>query len=54
VIAIEPWFWHGPGSVYVIDDDGWTLRSADQTRGAHAEHTVAITPDGPEILTARG
>ncbi|MFI5711807.1 type I methionyl aminopeptidase [Kribbella sp. NPDC051620] len=54
VIAIEPWFWHGPGSVYVIDDDGWTLRSTDQSRGAHAEHTVAITPEGPDILTTRG
>jgi len=53
VIAIEPWFWQGPGSVYVIDEDGWTLRSADRTRGAHAEHTVAITNYGPEILTAR-
>lgn len=51
VIAIEPWFWHGATSVYVIDDDGWTLRSADGTRGAHAEHTVAITPTGPQILT---
>ncbi|QNE22935.1 type I methionyl aminopeptidase [Kribbella qitaiheensis] len=53
VIAIEPWFWHGPGSVYVIDEDGWTLRSADKTRGAHAEHTVAITDSGPQILTSR-
>jgi methionyl aminopeptidase len=53
VIAIEPWFWHGMGSVYVIDEDGWTLRSADGTRGAHAEHTVAITDQGPEILTQR-
>ena len=53
VLAIEPWFWHGPGSVYVIDEDGWTLRSADHTRGAHAEHTVAITEAGPEILTRR-
>jgi methionyl aminopeptidase len=53
VLAIEPWFWHGPGSTYVIDDDGWTLRSADHTRGAHAEHTVAITENGPEILTLR-
>ena len=51
VFAIEPWFWTGPGSTYVIDDDGWTLRSADHTRGAHAEHTVAITPAGAEILT---
>ncbi|TCC39138.1 type I methionyl aminopeptidase [Kribbella capetownensis] len=51
VFAIEPWFWSGPGTTYVIDEDGWTLRSADQTRGAHAEHTVAITENGPEILT---
>ena len=51
VFAIEPWFWSGPGSTYVIDADGWTLRSADHTHGAHAEHTVAITPTGPEILT---
>jgi len=51
VFAIEPWFWSGPGTTYVIDPDGWTLRSADRTRGAHAEHTVAITPNGPEILT---
>ncbi|HEU4945859.1 MAG TPA: type I methionyl aminopeptidase [Kribbella sp.] len=53
VIAIEPWFWLGAGSRYIIDEDGWTLRSADGTRGAHAEHTVAITVDGPEILTVR-
>ncbi|TDO49217.1 methionyl aminopeptidase [Kribbella sp. VKM Ac-2527] len=53
VLAIEPWFWHGPNTVYVIDDDGWTLRSASGTRGAHAEHTVAITENGPEVLTAR-
>jgi methionyl aminopeptidase len=51
VFAIEPWFWSGPGTTYVIDEDGWTLRSADQTRGAHAEHTVAVTENGPEILT---
>jgi methionyl aminopeptidase len=53
VIAIEPWFWQGMGSVYVIDEDGWTLRSADGTRGAHAEHTVAVTDQGPAILTQR-
>lgn len=51
VFAIEPWFWNGPCTTYVIEDDGWSLRSADHTRGAHAEHTVAITPTGPEILT---
>ncbi|GAB2631127.1 type I methionyl aminopeptidase [Kribbella swartbergensis] len=51
VFAIEPWFWNSPNTTYVIDDDGWTLRSADHSRGAHAEHTVAVTEDGPQILT---
>ncbi|MDX3000662.1 type I methionyl aminopeptidase [Kribbella solani] len=53
VFAIEPWFWTGPSSAYRIDPDGWTLRSTDHTRGAHAEHTVAITPEGPRILTSQ-
>jgi methionyl aminopeptidase len=35
----------------VTDADGWTLRSATGSRAAHTEHTIAITPDGPEILT---
>jgi methionyl aminopeptidase len=52
VIAIEPWFMAG-GEGYVIDPDGWTIRSADGARAAHAEHTVAITPSGPVVLTAR-
>jgi methionyl aminopeptidase len=52
VIAIEPWFLHTTDEIYT-DPDGWTLRSADGSRGAHMEHTVAITEDGPIILTAR-
>ncbi|NYG55764.1 type I methionyl aminopeptidase [Nocardioides perillae] len=52
VIAIEPWFLHTTDEIYT-DDDGWTLRSADGSRGAHMEHTVAITEDGPLVLTAR-
>ena len=52
VIAIEPWFMAG-GDDYTIDPDGWTLRSADGSRGAHSEHTVAITAAGPEVLTRR-
>ncbi|RNL59979.1 type I methionyl aminopeptidase [Nocardioides marmoriginsengisoli] len=52
VIAIEPWFMHGTDEIYT-DPDGWTLRSADGSRGAHSEHTIAITPDGPLVLTAR-
>jgi methionyl aminopeptidase len=52
VIAIEPWFLHTTDEIYT-DADGWTLRSKDGSRGAHMEHTVAITADGPLVLTAR-
>jgi len=52
VIAIEPWFLEGTDKIYT-DADGWTLRSRDGSRGAHSEHTIAITHDGPLILTAR-
>src|SRR4051812_39190009 len=52
VIAIEPWFLQTTDEIYT-DADGWTLRSADGSRGAHMEHTVAITSDGPLVLTAR-
>jgi methionyl aminopeptidase len=51
VIAIEPWFLETTDEIFT-DPDGWTLRSADGSRGAHSEHTIAITPDGPLILTA--
>jgi methionyl aminopeptidase len=51
VIAIEPWFLEGTDKIYT-DADGWTLRSRDGSRGAHSEHTIAITPDGPLVLTA--
>ena len=52
VIAIEPWFLISTDEIYT-DPDGWTLRSADKSRGAHSEHTIAVTPKGPLILTAR-
>jgi len=52
VIAIEPWFLGGGQHKYRIDSDGWTIRSADGSRAAHVEHTVAITDQGPYILTA--
>jgi methionyl aminopeptidase len=52
VIAIEPWFLAGGRDVYRIDRDGWTIRSGDGSRAAHAEHTVAVTETGPQILTA--
>jgi methionyl aminopeptidase len=52
VIAIEPWFLAGGHDEYRVDRDGWTLRSADGSRGAHAEHTIAVTAGGPRVLTA--
>ena len=52
VIAIEPWFMAGGRDDIYLDDDGWTVRTADGSRAAHAEHTVAVTSDGPVILTA--
>lgn len=52
VIAIEPWFLESTDEIYT-DRDGWTLRSADGSRGAHSEHTVAITESGPLVLTSR-
>jgi methionyl aminopeptidase len=51
VIAIEPWLLETTDAIYT-DADGWTLRSADGSRGAHMEHTVAITDAGPLVLTA--
>ena len=53
VFAIEPWLMHTSDRVFT-DPDGWTLRSMDGSRAAHVEHTVAVTDDGPVILTARG
>ena len=52
VIAIEPWFLAGTDRLRT-DRDGWTLRSADGSRGAHMEHTVAVTAEGPLVLTDR-
>lgn len=51
LLAIEPWVMADTASL-VMDHDGWTLRSATGARTAHTEHTVAITENGPEILTA--
>ncbi len=52
VIAIEPWFLHTTDDI-VMDADGWTIRSADGSRGAHVEHTIAITDGDPIVMTAR-
>ncbi len=52
VLALEPWFLATTDEL-VTDPDGWTLRSVDGSRGAHSEHTVAITAEGPIVLTDR-
>lgn len=52
VLALEPWFLATTDEL-VTDPDGWTLRSVDESRGAHSEHTVAITAEGPIVLTDR-
>lgn len=52
VIAIEPMFNLGTAETRTLDDD-WTVVTADGSVSAHWEHTVAITEDGPWVLTAR-
>ncbi len=52
VFAIEPWLMQTTDRIFT-DPDGWTLRSLDGSRAAHSEHTIAITDDGPVVLTAR-
>jgi methionyl aminopeptidase len=51
-IAIEPMITVG-GPDVVMAADGWTVSTADGSLSAHFEHTVAITGDGPRILTPR-
>ena len=50
VLAIEPMVNLGTDRVQVLAD-GWTVVTLDGKPSAHFEHTVAITDDGPEILT---
>ncbi len=50
VLAIEPMVNAGTSEVRILDD-GWTAVTADGGLSAHFEHTVAITPDGPYVLS---
>ncbi|EID72810.1 MULTISPECIES: type I methionyl aminopeptidase [Rhodococcus] len=52
VLAIEPMLTLGTTDTVVLEDD-WTVVTSDGTRAAHWEHTVAVTEDGPRILTLR-
>jgi methionyl aminopeptidase len=51
-IAIEPMITAG-GSEVSVGDDGWSISTVDGSLSAHFEHTVAVTADGPRILTPR-
>lgn len=51
-VAVEPWFIASGSNRITYDPDGWTIRSADGSRTAHSEHTIAITESGPLVLTA--
>ncbi|MBA4862234.1 type I methionyl aminopeptidase [Streptomyces sp. PSKA54] len=50
-LAIEPMLMAGGRDDYRTGTDGWTLHTIDGSRAAHIEHTVAITEEGPRILT---
>ena len=50
VVAIEPMVNAGRAAVRELDD-GWTVVTADGARSVHYEHTIAVTADGPEVLT---
>jgi methionyl aminopeptidase len=52
-IAIEPMITAG-GAEIVLHDDEWSISTEDGSLAAHFEHTVAVTADGPRILTAEG
>lgn len=52
VLAIEPMVALRRAAV-IIADDGWTASTEDGSLAAHFEHTVAITPDGPRVLTSK-
>ncbi|MFE0749904.1 type I methionyl aminopeptidase [Gordonia sp. NPDC058843] len=52
-LALEPWFTLGSERIK-FDADGWTIRSFDGSRGAHSEHTIAVTEGEALILTTNG
>jgi methionyl aminopeptidase len=52
VVAIEPMVNMGGWETRVLAD-GWTVVTADGSLSAHFEHTIAVTEEGPEVLTAR-
>jgi methionyl aminopeptidase len=50
VFAVEPMVNAGSPETEMLDD-GWSVVTADGRLSAHFEHTIAVTPDGPEVFT---
>jgi methionyl aminopeptidase len=50
VFAIEPMINQGEHEVEILED-GWTAVTRDRRRSAHFEHSIAVTQNGPEILS---
>ena len=50
VLAVEPMINEGTEKIHTLKD-GWTVQTQDGSLSAHFEHTIAITEDGPQILT---
>jgi methionyl aminopeptidase len=50
ILAIEPMISLGTDRIRTLEDD-WTVVTTDGSRSAHFEHTVAVTADGPRVLT---
>ncbi|MFH0811582.1 MAG: type I methionyl aminopeptidase [Pseudomonadota bacterium] len=53
VLALEPMVNAGGHEIKILDD-GWTAVTADGSRSAHFEHSIAVTEDGPLVLSERG
>jgi methionyl aminopeptidase len=51
-LAIEPMINAGKPDVYLHDDE-WSISTEDESLSAHFEHTVAVTQNGPKILTRK-
>ncbi len=54
VFAIEPMITLGSYDISIDERDGWSIYTADGSLAAHYEHTIAVTEDGPEVLTGEG
>lgn len=52
--AIEPMISLGSYEILLDEEDGWSIYTADGSMAAHYEHTIAVTDDGPWVLTAPG